>query len=61
MCLCVTEPEAGSDVASTHTKAGEKGTEYVINVRRCGQPMEKKPIGVFLLARSDLDPKPKGC
>lgn len=29
--FCVTEPEAGSDVAAIKTKAEKKGDEYIIN------------------------------
>jgi len=48
----VTEPGAGSDVASVHTKAVRKGDEYVLN----GQKMWITNGGVanwyFVLART---------
>jgi len=53
----VTEPGAGSDVASIKTKAVRKGDEYVIN----GQKMWITNGGVadfyFVLARTNPDPK----
>jgi len=53
----VTEPGAGSDVASIKTKAVKKGDEYVIN----GQKMWITNGGVadfyFVLARTNPDPK----
>jgi len=58
MCAyCVTEPSAGSDVASIKTRAEKKGDEYVIN----GQKMWITNGGVanwyFVLARTSADPK----
>uniref|UniRef100_H2ZID1 Medium-chain specific acyl-CoA dehydrogenase, mitochondrial n=1 Tax=Ciona savignyi TaxID=51511 RepID=H2ZID1_CIOSA len=51
----VTEPEAGSDVASIQTKAVKKGDEYVIN----GQKMWITNAGIadwfFVLARTSSD------
>ncbi|NXY71654.1 ACADM protein, partial [Glareola pratincola] len=58
MCAyCITEPGAGSDVASTKTKDEKKGDEYVINgqkmwITNCG-----KANWYFLLARSNPDSK----
>lgn len=53
----VTEPGAGSDVASVRTKCEKKGDEYVIN----GSKMWITNGGVanwfFVLARSDPNPK----
>merc|ERR1712156_1033928 len=53
----VTEPGAGSDVASIKTKAVKKGDDYVIN----GQKMWITNGGVadfyFVLARTNPDPK----
>ena len=53
----MTEPGAGSDVASLKTRAVKKGDEYVIN----GQKMWITNGGVanwyFVLARTDPDPK----
>ena len=53
----VTEPGAGSDVASIRTKAVKKGNEYVLN----GQKMWITNGGVanwyFVLARTDPDAK----
>merc|ERR1712193_479065 len=53
----VTEPGAGSDVASIKTKAEKKGDEWVIN----GQKMWITNGGVasfyFVLARTNPDPK----
>lgn len=34
-CLCVTEPEAGSDAASMKTKAILNGNSYVVNGTKC--------------------------
>ncbi|XP_037560537.1 probable medium-chain specific acyl-CoA dehydrogenase, mitochondrial isoform X1 [Dermacentor silvarum] len=54
---CVTEPSAGSDVASIKTRAERKGDKWVIN----GQKMWITNGGVanwyFVLARSNPDPK----
>ncbi|OQR70103.1 putative medium-chain specific acyl-CoA dehydrogenase [Tropilaelaps mercedesae] len=54
---CVTEPSAGSDVASIKTKAEKKGNKWVIN----GQKMWITNGGVaswyFLLARTNPNPK----
>ncbi|XP_033222121.1 probable medium-chain specific acyl-CoA dehydrogenase, mitochondrial [Belonocnema kinseyi] len=54
---CVTEPGAGSDVASVKTKAEKKGTEWILN----GTKMWITNGGVadwyFVLARTNPDPK----
>ncbi|KAH9360092.1 hypothetical protein HPB48_014619 [Haemaphysalis longicornis] len=54
---CVTEPSAGSDVASIKMKAEKKGDQWVLN----GQKMWITNGGVanwyFVLARSNPDPK----
>ncbi|KAL3247243.1 hypothetical protein MRX96_057176 [Rhipicephalus microplus] len=54
---CVTEPSAGSDVASIKTRAERKGDKWVLN----GQKMWITNGGVanwyFVLARSNPDPK----
>lgn len=34
-CVCITEPEAGSDVAAMKTKAVKDGGSYVINGQKC--------------------------
>lgn len=53
----MTEPSAGSDVASVRTRAVRKGDEYVLN----GQKMWITGAGVanwfFILARTADDPK----
>lgn len=54
---CVTEPTAGSDVASIRTRAEKKGDHWVLN----GQKMWITNGGVanwyFVLARTNPDPK----
>lgn len=54
---CVTEPSAGSDVASIKTKAEKKGNEWILN----GTKMWITNGGVanwyFVLARTNPDPK----
>uniref|UniRef100_A0ABI7Y1D0 Medium-chain specific acyl-CoA dehydrogenase, mitochondrial n=1 Tax=Felis catus TaxID=9685 RepID=A0ABI7Y1D0_FELCA len=58
MCAyCVTEPGAGSDVASIKTKAEKKGDEYIINGQKMWITNGGKANWYFLLARSDPDPK----
>uniref|UniRef100_A0A8C4TSE3 Medium-chain specific acyl-CoA dehydrogenase, mitochondrial n=1 Tax=Falco tinnunculus TaxID=100819 RepID=A0A8C4TSE3_FALTI len=53
MCAyCVTEPGAGSDVASIKTKAEKRGEEYVIN----GQKVWESKLMYFLIVHTDPDP-----
>jgi alkylation response protein AidB-like acyl-CoA dehydrogenase len=35
VCFCLTEPEAGSDAASIRTKAVMRGSDYILNGRKC--------------------------
>ncbi|XP_015985090.2 medium-chain specific acyl-CoA dehydrogenase, mitochondrial [Rousettus aegyptiacus] len=55
--FCVTEPEAGSDVAAIKTKAEKKGDEYIINGQKMWITNGGQANWYFLLARSDPDPK----
>ncbi|XP_054623930.1 medium-chain specific acyl-CoA dehydrogenase, mitochondrial isoform X1 [Dunckerocampus dactyliophorus] len=58
MCAyCVTEPGAGSDVASVKTRAVRKGDEYVVNGQKMWITNGGKANWYFLLARTDPDPK----
>ncbi|NWU50739.1 ACADM protein, partial [Dromas ardeola] len=58
MCAyCVTEPGAGSDVASIKTKDEKKGDEYVINGQKMWITSGGKADWYFLLARTNPDPK----
>ncbi|XP_032073094.1 medium-chain specific acyl-CoA dehydrogenase, mitochondrial isoform X2 [Thamnophis elegans] len=58
MCAyCVTEPGAGSDVASIKTRAERKGDEYIINGQKMWITNGGKANWYFLLARSNPDPK----
>ncbi|KAK5860319.1 hypothetical protein PBY51_021808 [Eleginops maclovinus] len=58
MCAyCVTEPGAGSDVASLKTKAVKMGDEYVVNGQKMWITNGGKANWYFLLARSNPDPK----
>uniref|UniRef100_A0A672MDC7 Medium-chain specific acyl-CoA dehydrogenase, mitochondrial n=1 Tax=Sinocyclocheilus grahami TaxID=75366 RepID=A0A672MDC7_SINGR len=54
---CVTEPEAGSDVAGIKTRAVKKGDEYVVNGQKMWITNGGKANWYFLLARTDPDPK----
>lgn len=58
MCAyCVTEPGAGSDVASLKTRAVKVGDEYVVNGQKMWITNGGKANWYFLLARSNPDPK----
>ncbi|KAM4551958.1 medium-chain specific acyl-CoA dehydrogenase, mitochondrial [Odontesthes bonariensis] len=58
MCAyCVTEPGAGSDVASLKTKAVKVGDEYVVNGQKMWITNGGKANWYFLLARTNPDPK----
>ncbi|XP_077412260.1 medium-chain specific acyl-CoA dehydrogenase, mitochondrial [Vanacampus margaritifer] len=58
MCAyCVTEPGAGSDVASIKTRAVKTGDEYVVNGQKMWITNGGKANWYFLLARTDPDPK----
>ncbi|GMR56394.1 hypothetical protein PMAYCL1PPCAC_26589, partial [Pristionchus mayeri] len=53
----VTEPMAGSDVAGIQTKCVKKGDEYVINGSKMWITNAGVADWIFVLARSDPDPK----
>ncbi|XP_028328430.1 medium-chain specific acyl-CoA dehydrogenase, mitochondrial isoform X2 [Gouania willdenowi] len=58
MCAyCVTEPGAGSDVASIKTRAVKMGDEYVVNGQKMWITNGGKANWYFLLARTNPDPK----
>uniref|UniRef100_A0A8C5NG79 Medium-chain acyl-CoA dehydrogenase n=1 Tax=Gouania willdenowi TaxID=441366 RepID=A0A8C5NG79_GOUWI len=54
---CVTEPGAGSDVASIKTRAVKMGDEYVVNGQKMWITNGGKANWYFLLARTNPDPK----
>ncbi|XP_043941720.1 medium-chain specific acyl-CoA dehydrogenase, mitochondrial isoform X1 [Protopterus annectens] len=53
---CVTEPSAGSDVASIRTRAEKKGDEYILNGQKMWITNGGKANWYFVLARSEGDP-----
>uniref|UniRef100_A0AAQ4PBY1 Medium-chain specific acyl-CoA dehydrogenase, mitochondrial n=1 Tax=Gasterosteus aculeatus aculeatus TaxID=481459 RepID=A0AAQ4PBY1_GASAC len=58
MCAyCVTEPGAGSDVASIKTRAVKDGDDYVVNGQKMWITNGGKANWYFLLARTNPDPK----
>lgn len=58
MCAyCVTEPGAGSDVASIKTKAEKKGDSYVLNGQKMWITNGGHANWYFVLARTNPDPK----
>ncbi|KAM8851427.1 medium-chain specific acyl-CoA dehydrogenase, mitochondrial [Spinachia spinachia] len=58
MCAyCVTEPGAGSDVASIKTRAVRDGDDYVVNGQKMWITNGGKANWYFLLARTNPDPK----
>lgn len=58
MCAyCVTEPGAGSDVASIKTKAEKKGDKWILNGQKMWITNGGKANWYFVLARSNPDPK----
>jgi alkylation response protein AidB-like acyl-CoA dehydrogenase len=59
--LGLTEPNAGSDLASVETRAVKDGDEYVINGEKIFQSAIPLPDYYYLLVRTDPDlPKHKG-
>ncbi|XP_072219358.1 medium-chain specific acyl-CoA dehydrogenase, mitochondrial [Leuresthes tenuis] len=57
MCAyCVTEPGAGSDVASLKTRAVKMGDEYVINGQKMWITNGGKANWYFVLARTNAEP-----
>ena len=55
---CVTEPNAGSDVAGIRTKAEKKGDEYVLNGQKMWITNANVASWYFVLARTDPKGKP---
>ncbi|CAD5230261.1 unnamed protein product [Bursaphelenchus okinawaensis] len=54
---CVTEPNAGSDVAGAKTKALKKGDEWILNGSKMWITNGGYASWYFVLARTDPDPK----
>jgi alkylation response protein AidB-like acyl-CoA dehydrogenase len=51
-CLSITEPNAGSDVASMETRAVKDGTHYVLNGRKCFATNGSVALLYFIFAAS---------
>jgi len=55
--LGMSEPQAGSDLASVQTRATEDGDSYVINGQKMWTSCARYMNYVYLLARTETDPK----
>lgn len=53
--LCITEPNVGSDVAGTQTRAERQGDSYIINGEK--RFITNGPVADFLLVYAVTDPK----
>ena len=54
----MSEPDAGSDVASIRTRAVRYGDEFVINGQKIWNSGAAEADWIYLIARTDLDAKP---
>jgi len=55
-CLCISEPDAGSDLASVRTTAEEKGDYYAINGQKVWTTLGHMVDFGWLLAKTNLNP-----
>ena len=55
-CLCMSEPDAGSDLASVRTTAIEEGNDYAINGQKVWTTLGHMADFGWLLAKTNLNP-----
>jgi alkylation response protein AidB-like acyl-CoA dehydrogenase len=55
-CLCFSEPDAGSDLASVRTTAIEEGDYYIVNGQKVWTTLGHLADFGWLLAKTNLDP-----
>ncbi len=55
-CLCMSEPDAGSDLASVRTTAIEEGNDYTINGQKVWTTLGHMADFGWLLAKTNLNP-----
>src|SRR6478735_3490267 len=58
LCLGITEPDAGSDVAGIKTRAVRDGDEYVINGSKTFITNGHRAHAIVLVTKTDPDPSP---